>query len=79
MERARARVVKVRESRDRERRDIRSSMATQEEREAGGSQKEREREGGESEAKRGQTARGYRKNWTEGTTAGQMLWGGFKR
>lgn len=36
MERARARVVKVRESRERERRDMCSSMATQVKTEAGG-------------------------------------------
>ncbi len=82
MERARARVVKVRESRERERRDIPSSMATREKREAGGGQ--RERGGGERE---GQTARVCRTNRTEGVTAGadgaegagQMLWGGFER
>ncbi len=45
MERARARVVKVRESRERERRDIPSSMATRDEREAGGGQ--RKRDGGQ--------------------------------
>lgn len=48
MERARAREVKVRESRERERRDKRSSMATQGKEEAG-----EVRERGESEAKRG--------------------------
>lgn len=67
MERARARVVKVRESRERERRDIRSSMATQLTGEAGGWL---EREGGEeSKAKReqkGETARGNKTNRTEG-------------
>lgn len=85
MERARARVVKVRESRERERRDIPSSMATQETGEAG--ETHRKRVGGEGEAKRGgQTTRGNRTNGTEGIRvvtdgagrAEQMLWGGFK-
>lgn len=82
MDRARAREVKVRESRERERRDIRSSMATQERWEAGGGRRETE---GESMAKRGQkghAALGKRTNSTQGMTAvtdGQMLWGGFKR
>lgn len=48
MERAKARVVKVRESRERERRDIWSSMATQGKEEAGGG-----RVRGQSETKRG--------------------------
>lgn len=75
MERARARVVKVRESRERERRDIRSSMATQEKRDARGEARERRGD------KRWDTARGNKTNRKEGLTAvtdgaqrkGQML------
>lgn len=71
MERARARVVKVRESRERERRDILSSMATQEKGEAGG-RLETQGGGREGKAKReqkGETARGTKSNGTEGINA----------
>lgn len=72
MERARARVVKVRESRERERRDKCSSMATQVKTEAGG-KLEREREGDRTKGTEGVTV------VTVGAArVGQMLWGGFK-
>lgn len=83
MERARARVVKVRESRERERRDKPSSMATRDRREAGG-RPERERDLG---SWMGDTARLNGTNRTEVVTAvtdvaeraGQMLWVDFKQ
>lgn len=70
MERASASVVRVRESRERERRDMCSSMAAR-----GGA-------GGEERS----TGRPHRSDGTEGVTvvtdgaegAGQMLLGGFK-
>lgn len=79
-------MVKVRESRERERRDKRSSMATQVKREAGG-RPERERQRGESQAKRGQVLHvGIGQRRTEGSSivtdgavrAAQMFQGGLK-
>lgn len=83
MERARARVVKVRESRERERRDKPSSMATQDRREAGG-RPVRERDLG---SWMGDAARLNGTDRTEVVTAvtdvaeraGQMLWVDFKQ
>lgn len=63
MERARARVVRVRESMERERRDIPSSMATQGREEAGG---------GTGDRRRG-IARGDKTNKTVSTPQSQMV------